>query len=354
MREAFARIAALAADHGGEVLAERMAAPGVELLVAARTDAVVPALVLGLGGIWTELLDDVAIVPLPADAARVERALRSLRGAPVLAGGRGRTLCDIAAAARLAQRVGELLLERSLELIELNPVLVSGSGAVVADAAIRSRPPVTPSARPSARGRGRARRSRRRRRLRRRHRGPRGGAAGPVGALLEARDRLGGRTWRSPTGRPAAVEYGGAWVHWHQPHTFSEFTRAGLPVLLSDDAEVAAWYVGDERRQRRRLRSATRSRAAAGTGSSTACATALPKPHDPLLAIDELARFDRLSIAERLDELELVARGARRADAPSSSRSPTRRSTTPARSRCCAGTRSRATAWSSRSTPAAG
>ncbi len=143
VRQAFARIGALAADRGGEVLAERMAPPGVELLVAARTDAVVPALVLGLGGVWTELLDDVAIVPLPADAARIERALRSLRGAPVLAGGRGRAVCDVAAAARLGQRVGELLLERSPELIELNPVLVSDSGAVVADAAIRSRPSVT-------------------------------------------------------------------------------------------------------------------------------------------------------------------------------------------------------------------
>ena len=48
------------------VLVEGMAEPGVELLVAARRDAVVPALVVGLGGIWTELLDDVAIVPLPA------------------------------------------------------------------------------------------------------------------------------------------------------------------------------------------------------------------------------------------------------------------------------------------------
>ena len=55
-----------------EVLVEAMAPPGVELLVAARRDAVVPALVVGLGGIWTELLDDVAIVPLPASPERVE------------------------------------------------------------------------------------------------------------------------------------------------------------------------------------------------------------------------------------------------------------------------------------------
>jgi acyl-CoA synthetase (NDP forming) len=138
VRAAFARLAALASEQQGTVLAERMASPGVELLVAARTDAVVPALVLGLGGIWTELLDDVAIIPSPASAARIERALRSLRGAPLLAGGRGRPAVDLAAVSRLAERVGELLLERSLELIELNPVLVSGSAAVVVDAAIRA------------------------------------------------------------------------------------------------------------------------------------------------------------------------------------------------------------------------
>ncbi len=48
-----------------------------------------------LGGIWTEALDDVAIVPLPAGPERVERALRSLRGAPVLTGGRGRAAIDL-------------------------------------------------------------------------------------------------------------------------------------------------------------------------------------------------------------------------------------------------------------------
>jgi acetate---CoA ligase (ADP-forming) len=142
VRAAFGRLAALAGEYRGQVLAEPMAAPGVELLIAARTDAIVPALVLALGGIWTELLDDVAIVPLPADTARVERALRSLRGAPVLEGARGRPVVDLAAAARLAQAVGELLLARSLELIELNPVLVCTTGAVVVDAAIRVRDPI--------------------------------------------------------------------------------------------------------------------------------------------------------------------------------------------------------------------
>jgi monoamine oxidase len=121
--------------------------------------------------------------------------------------------------------------------------------------------------------------------------------------LLEARDRLGGRTWSAEwDGMP--VEYGGAWVHWHQPHTWSEITRAGLAVELSADAERAAWWVGDERRdgtiaERDAIAERGWNRFVDGVRE------ALPNPHDPLLALDELARFDRLSIAERLDELEL-------------------------------------------------
>jgi acetate---CoA ligase (ADP-forming) len=139
LRSAYRRVSGL----GAAVLVERMAPAGVELIVAARADAVVPALVIGLGGIWTEVLDDVAVVPLPADVARVERALGSLRGAPLLTGGRGTAPLDLGAAARLAQRVGELLIEDSLELIELNPVFVGPRGAVAVDAAARRRVPVT-------------------------------------------------------------------------------------------------------------------------------------------------------------------------------------------------------------------
>lgn len=141
VRAAYHRLSELAAAHGGCVLAEQMAAPGLELMIAVRTDAIVPALVLGLGGIWTELLDDVAIVPLPAAAARIELALRSLRGAPTLLGGRGRPSVDLGAAARLAEQIAGLLLERSLAEIECNPVLVGapGHGAVAVDAAIRLR-----------------------------------------------------------------------------------------------------------------------------------------------------------------------------------------------------------------------
>ena len=121
--------------------------------------------------------------------------------------------------------------------------------------------------------------------------------------LLEARDRLGGRTW-STAWNGSQIEYGGAWVHWHQPHTFSELTRAGLAVAVSDDTGRAHWHVGDERRAgtieaRDAIARRGWDRFVEGVRE------ALPQPHAPLAAPAELARFDRLTIAERLDELEL-------------------------------------------------
>jgi monoamine oxidase len=121
--------------------------------------------------------------------------------------------------------------------------------------------------------------------------------------LLEARDRLGGRTWTAPWG-DGNIEYGGGWVHWHQPHTWSEITRGGLAVELSPNAEVAGWYVGDERRdgtmaERDEIARRGWDRFVDGVED------ALPNPYTPLLAAEQLARFDRLSVAERLAELDL-------------------------------------------------
>ncbi|MDQ6818105.1 MAG: FAD-dependent oxidoreductase [Actinomycetota bacterium] len=125
--------------------------------------------------------------------------------------------------------------------------------------------------------------------------------------LLEARARLGGRTWNAPWDG-TSIEYGGAWVHWHQPHTWAEISRAGLRVELSADPGRASWYVGDQRHEgsiedRDELARRGWDQFVEGVES------ALPMPHDPLFAIEELGRFDRLSIADRLEQLALPEEG---------------------------------------------
>lgn len=63
--------------------------------------------------------------------------------------------------------------------------------------------------------------------------------------VLEARDRIGGRTWTDHRlGR--ALEMGGTWVHWLQPHTWSEITRYGLAIEASPAPECVYWRAGGD------------------------------------------------------------------------------------------------------------
>ena len=139
--DAFLRLRAIEGHSETPVLVEQMMEPGVEVMVAAHRDGVVPALVVALGGVWVEVLDDAVVLPLPCTPGQVEAGLRRLRAAPLLVGGRGRPAVDVRALADLAARVGDLLLDEQLQLIELNPVFVTESGAVAVDAvARRTRP----------------------------------------------------------------------------------------------------------------------------------------------------------------------------------------------------------------------
>ena len=106
--------------------------------------------------------------------------------------------------------------------------------------------------------------------------------------LLEARERLGGRTWTAPwEGVP--IEYGGGWVHWHQPHTWSEITRAGSRSrsATTPTRRPGLWSL-------RRTGTVAERDVIADRGWTRfvdGVEEALPAPHDPLLALDRLARL---------------------------------------------------------------
>ncbi len=137
LEQACADLLSLPQANGALLLVESMAADGIEMIVSARADAVVPALVIGFGGIWTEVLQDAAVIPLPADRESIVRAVQGLRGFALLNGFRGSPSVDLASLAALAEGVGRLLVEKGLALLELNPVIVNPAGAVATDALAR-------------------------------------------------------------------------------------------------------------------------------------------------------------------------------------------------------------------------
>lgn len=143
VRDAAACILALEALPPGTCLLIEQLLSGVEVLISATRAGVVPALVIGLGGIWAEALGDVVVIPLPADAARVREGLDHLRGSAVLRGDRGQQAYAVDTLCQLASNVGQLLIDSGASLIELNPVIVASDGAVAADAVIVRQPTFT-------------------------------------------------------------------------------------------------------------------------------------------------------------------------------------------------------------------
>jgi acyl-CoA synthetase (NDP forming) len=136
VRAAAERILAIDALPPGTVLLIEQFAVGIEVLVSATRAGVVPSLVLGLGGVWAEAIDDVVVIPLPADHDRVREGLDRLKGAAVLRGDRSQRAYAVDALCRLGANVGRLLIDSRATLIELNPVMVSAHDAVAADAVI--------------------------------------------------------------------------------------------------------------------------------------------------------------------------------------------------------------------------
>jgi len=121
---------------------------------------------------------------------------------------------------------------------------------------------------------------------------------------LEARDRIGGRTWTDERfGRE--LEMGGTWVHWLQPHTWSEITRYDLEIVASPTAREVLWIAGGQVR----AESPEDFRARIAPGHDGLLGDTLkwfPRPYEPL-ANPDLAEIDGMSIVDRFDQLDLSA-----------------------------------------------
>jgi acetate---CoA ligase (ADP-forming) len=117
---------------------------GVECLLGiSRDEQLGPMLVMGLGGVFVEILADVQIRIPPVSATEARRALENLKGAKVFAGARGAPPADLDALADMAARLSWLAhdLKNDIAELDLNPVVVlpQGQGAFAVDALVVTR-----------------------------------------------------------------------------------------------------------------------------------------------------------------------------------------------------------------------
>ena len=136
MREDVLRASPGAAIEG--VLLQAMAPEGREIMIGARRDpAFGPCLVVGAGGVHTEVLDDYAFLLAPADEAEARGMLAGLRCYPLLQGARGEAASDVESIVDTLLRVSQLVTTHSaIREIDINPAIVGERGSVVVDARI--------------------------------------------------------------------------------------------------------------------------------------------------------------------------------------------------------------------------
>ncbi len=120
------------------VSVQKMARPGVEIIVGMSKDAQFgPVLMFGLGGIFVELLKDVAFRLVPVAKRDAKEMIREIKGYRMLEGYRGQEAVDVANLEELILKVSKFV-EKNPEVkeLDLNPIFAYSDGAVAVDARV--------------------------------------------------------------------------------------------------------------------------------------------------------------------------------------------------------------------------
>lgn len=161
VREAIAAMAAAPGIKGRKVdgyLVEEMAPAGQEIVVGMFRDPQFgPLIMVGLGGIFVEVLADVAFRICPIDERDAAGMLDELRGVRLLDGARGRPAVSRPAIVDALMKLGGedgllMALPEEVAEVDVNPLIVSGDGAVAVDArfVLSGAPAETPAPAPAA------------------------------------------------------------------------------------------------------------------------------------------------------------------------------------------------------------
>ncbi len=114
---------------------------GVDVIVGGFRDAAFgPTVMFGLGGVFTEVLDDVAFRVAPVTRSEAHRLVREIRSWSLLDGARGRPPCEIEGLITVIVAVSNMMVENpEIESLDLNPVRVLPDRLLALDARVKQR-----------------------------------------------------------------------------------------------------------------------------------------------------------------------------------------------------------------------
>jgi len=105
----------------------------VELIIGVKNDETFGKIILfGLGGIYAEIFEDVAIRVLPIDESQADSMIKQIKGFKILSGYRGKKY-NLEALRQLILKVAKLFEEEEIKEIDLNPVFLDEKDAKIVD-----------------------------------------------------------------------------------------------------------------------------------------------------------------------------------------------------------------------------
>lgn len=151
VEQAAMRMARSTGSAGRALLVERWEATRIQCLAGFLVhERFGPLVTFGLGGVWVEVLGDVAYRLAPVSAPEALDMITALRAAPVIEGARGRAGADLKLLAEAITRIGDLARDPAMcglvEELDVNPVGVTEDGTPIALDCTVLLKPVTPAA----------------------------------------------------------------------------------------------------------------------------------------------------------------------------------------------------------------
>ncbi|MBW1783008.1 MAG: acetate--CoA ligase family protein [Deltaproteobacteria bacterium] len=138
--EAIAAFEAIAANMGAtpQVLVQEMVKGQRELVIGLTRDPQFgPCVMFGLGGIFTEILKDIAFRVAPLEKRDALEMMQDIKGHKILEAVRGMEAADLDMFSDILIKIGQIGLENdAVKEIDINPVIISGSRPVAVDALV--------------------------------------------------------------------------------------------------------------------------------------------------------------------------------------------------------------------------
>ncbi len=125
-------------DQEGGLMVQKMVPPGQEVILGARRDPDFgPVVLFGLGGVFSELFEDIVIRLAPINQSQVKKMVRQVKFLPVLYGVRGGPCLDVDFIEECLLKLSDLITSHEeIEEVDINPLIVYPENGYVVDARV--------------------------------------------------------------------------------------------------------------------------------------------------------------------------------------------------------------------------